>query len=64
MTNPNFSHLSDSEIRETLMLQERLALIEQQKETTYSQLQELNSDLQNLILYGIPGTLAEQNIKI
>ena len=32
MTNPNFSHLSDSEIRETLMLQERLALIEQQKE--------------------------------
>ena len=32
MTNPNFSHLSDSEIRETLMLQERLQLLQQQKD--------------------------------
>ena len=32
MTNPNFSHLSHSEIRETLMLQERLQLLQQQKD--------------------------------
>ena len=32
MTNPSFSHLSDSEIRETLMLKERLSLINTQKE--------------------------------
>ena len=42
MTNPNFSHLSDSEIRETLMLQERLALIEQQKECQGSFLEFIN----------------------
>ena len=42
MTNPNFSHLSDSEIRETLMLQERLALIEQQKECQSSFLEFIN----------------------
>ena len=32
MTSPSFSHLSDSEIRETLLLKERLSLINTQKE--------------------------------